>query len=220
MAMEKLRALDAALLERDRQVEEEQRQAAELERRAAGERRGIAEAREIVRQIMAEDGMSDAGAGEPQVPPGGGGVDSPGVGGPVYKRGDTMRQMFGPNWQYCTPDRDGESDEPIYSVSVVSGKRNSRERAFAAARVYGPELREMSLAYAIFQTGETRAADAASVRGSLGGLVKYGADWRRERGWLIYQGAGLKPDMVTIFRLTRENDELKRQASQEEVVSN
>ena len=118
------------------------------------------------------------------------------------------------------PDRDGENDEPIYLVSVVSGKRNSRERAFAAARVYGPELREISLAYAIFQTGETRAADAASVRGSLGGLVKYGADWRRERGWLIYQGAGLKPDMVTIFRLTRENDELKRQASQEEVVSN
>ena len=31
MAMEKLRALDAALLERDRQAEEEQRQAAELD---------------------------------------------------------------------------------------------------------------------------------------------------------------------------------------------
>ena len=50
-----------------------------------------------------------------------------------------------------------------------------------------------ALAAAIYATGDTKAADATSVRASLGALVRYGNDWRRENGWLVYQHNDLQP---------------------------
>ena len=222
MVENKIRMVIAALWERDRQAERDQREAEERGRRVGEKRRWMAEQIEILGQVLAELGMSDDETDETDgttVSPRGGGVGNPSVDRPAYERGSVISEILGPNFQYFTPDRDGDSNEPIYSVSVVSGKRNSRERALAAARVYGPDLREMSLADAIFRTGETRAADAVSVRGSLGGLVKYGTDWRRERGTLIYQGDGLQPDWETIRRLTEARNALRQQACQEEDFS-
>ena len=218
MVENEIRTLVAELLEMDRREEEEQREAAERGRRAAERRTRIAVLLKIARQIETDLGISDYETDGTMLSPGGGGVDIPGDARPVVKRGDTIRQILGADFEYLEPD--GEPDRPRYEVSVVSGKRNTRERAFAAAQVYGERLKEMSLAHAIFLTGETNAADAASVRGSLAGLVKHGEDWRRERGWLIYRGPGLKPDWETILRLVGERDELGRQVSKEEYLSN
>ena len=90
---------------------------------------------------------------------------------------------------FMVPEIDDATGEPIYERRTVLGFGTIRERAHAAARVYGRRLREVSLARAIFETGETSAPDEKSARWSLGTLTRHGDEWRRERGWLVYQGA-------------------------------
>ena len=115
--------------------------------------------------------------------------------------------------QYFTPEHDEETGAPVYDHRVVSDKRGNRLRAFAAARVYGRKLKTSSLAHAIFLTGETRAVDAASVKSSLGGLVRYGQDWRREDGgWLEYVGEGLSPNQEMVLQLAGERTKRLQQA--------
>ena len=94
--------------------------------------------------------------------------------------------------------------------SLIKG--TNRKRALAAARVYGRKLREPALAAAIFQTGETKASDAGSVRASLGVLVRHGQEWERQKGWLYYRGENLEPDRDTIRRLNGEREERKRES--------
>lgn len=207
--------LEAGLRGRALRVEYEQRDAEERLRWSAAEGGWIAEQLEILKLLKAELGIADDGAEWTSTTLAGNEVDSPAVDQSAYVPGTIISQMLGPYFWALQPDRDEETGDPFYDVRVVSGKRNSRERALAAARVYGGSLREQSLAEAIFRTGETQAADPASVRGSLGGLVKYGSDWRREHGQLIYQGDGLKPDRDTILLLARERDALKPQAREE-----
>ena len=115
--------------------------------------------------------------------------------------------------QYFTPEHDEETGAPVYDHRVVSDKRGNRLRAYAAARVYGRKLKTSSLAHAIFLTGETRAVDAASVKSSLGGLVRYGRDWRREDGgWLEYVGEGLSPNQEMVLQLAGERTKRLQQA--------
>ena len=45
--------------------------------------------------------------------------------------------------------------------------------------------------------------------------MKYGTDWRRERGDLIYQGEGLTPDWDTIRELADERSKLREQVIDE-----
>lgn len=104
---------------------------------------------------------------------------------------------------FMVPETDDATGEPIYDVRVVRGLGTMREKAYAAAAVYGRRLREVSLAQAIFETGETSAPDAKSARWSLGSLVRYGEEWVRDRGWLLYRST-----------LTR-NEELIREMYEE-----
>ena len=104
---------------------------------------------------------------------------------------------------FLVPDEEGSPLEPVYDVRVVSGFRTFREKAYAAARVYGRRLREVSLAKAIFETGETAAPDAKSARWSLGSLTRYGDEWIRDRGWLIYRGE-LTPNLELIREMYEE----------------
>ena len=97
---------------------------------------------------------------------------------------DPSDEHFG----YLLPAEDPETEDPIYDLRVVSGYKTNRERANAAAMVYGRSLREKSLAEAVYATGETEAADAPAARSSLGSLVRYGTDWKRSEGWLYFQG--------------------------------
>ena len=46
--------------------------------------------------------------------------------------------------------------------------------------------------------------------------MKYGLDWRREKGWLVYIGDELEPDWHTLERLGRETTSLREAALQEE----
>ena len=224
MVVDYIRMLEAGLREHARQAAADRREGEELVRQADGVEKWVAGQERILEQLKAALGITDdATDGDGAWQAGG---EAGGVAGesPVYERGSTIRQTLGDNWEYLlpeyfSPDKDEETREPIYDVGVVSGLRNSRERALAAARVYGPNLRERALAKAIFLTGETRAADAASVRGSLGGLVKYGAEWRRERGSLIYEGKDLKPDWETIRRLSAARKERQQMVQQEEDCS-
>ena len=105
-------------------------------------------------------------------------------------------------WGFVDPEFDEQTHEPIYDWRVVAGKDTNRERALAAARVYGRELREVSLANAILATGEVRANSVAAVRSALGTLVRYGNDWMRAKGSLYYLGEELTPDeeMVRALR--------------------
>ena len=89
---------------------------------------------------------------------------------------------------FMVPDTDDATGEPIYEARVVRGFGTIRERAHAAAGVYGRRLREVALAKAIFETGETSAPDEKSARWSLGSLTRHGDEWRREKGWLVYVG--------------------------------
>ena len=98
---------------------------------------------------------------------------------------------------------DGATGEPVYDVRAVAGLGTIRERAYAAASVYGRRLREVSLAQAIFETGETAAPDAKSARWSLGSLVRYGDEWVRCRGWLVYKGT-LTPNKEMIREMYEE----------------
>lgn len=88
---------------------------------------------------------------------------------------------------FLVPETDQDTGEVIYAVRVVEGYGTIREKALAAASVYGSRLREISLAKAIFETGETSAPDEKSARWSLGSLARYGNEWVREKGWLVYQ---------------------------------
>ena len=105
---------------------------------------------------------------------------------------------------FMVPELHSETGEPIYDPRVVAGKRNFRLRAYAAARVYGPELQPMSLAYAIFATGETRAANAVNVRSALRGLIRYRAgSWALQDRWFHYLGQ-LTPNVEMIDLLSEE----------------
>jgi hypothetical protein len=119
------------------------------------------------------------------------------------------------NSNYLPTELDEVTKEPMYDVRVVAGKKNNRQRALAAAKVYGPKLREVSLAKAIVATGETGATSAASVRSSLGGLVRYGDEWTRERGSLIYLGGRrLPPDKEMILLLAEERGRERQSLTQ------
>lgn len=198
-----IQELESRLREKGAQAEADQRSAEERAHRAAAERRWVAAQQAILDQLKAELGMVSSE------------VDSPAVDELAYQPGTIISQVLGPYFWALPPEKDEETGEPIYDVRVVAGKRTSRERAYAAARVYGGDLRERALAEAIYRTGETQASSAASIRGSLGGLVKHGSDWRRERGQLIYQGGELKPDKDTILSLMGERESLREQASRE-----
>ena len=125
----------------------------------------------------------------------------------VVKPGETITEIWGPNFQFFEPD---DKDNPDYDVRVAAGQRTNRERAMAVARVYGKHLKESSLADVILRTGDAAAVDVAAIRGSLGGLVRYGGEWKRERGWLVYRGASLEPDKPWILQLTEERNERRR----------
>ena len=102
------------------------------------------------------------------------------------------------------PASDPETGEPIYDPRVVAGKRTLRLRAYAAARVYGPKLWPMSLAVAIFATGETRAANAVNIRSALRGLIRYRTGWwEMQDRWFHYLG-DLTPDVEMIDLLSEE----------------
>ena len=116
--------------------------------------------------------------------------------------------------QYIPPEYDGQKGKALYAVPVVAGKGTNRRRAFAAARVYGPKLDSDALADAIFRTGETRAVDAASVRSSLGTLVRYGSEWQRSAGGVLeYVGDGLTPNQEMILKLLEERQEQQLETS-------
>ena len=200
MASAKLIALKAAHAERrDKAI------AAKLQ--AAEEEQWHTAQIDLIEQIEAESRESGAAAGEVLLSPEVGGAEGVGVDGLVVKPGETITEIWGPNYRFFEPD---EKDKPDYDVRVAAGKRSNRDRAMAVARVYGRRLRESSLADVIWRTGDTAAVDAASIRGALGGLVRYGADWTRERGWLVYRGASLEPDEPWILQLTEERDERRR----------
>ena len=104
---------------------------------------------------------------------------------------------------FLVPETDQATGEVIYAVRVVEGFGTIREKAYAAARVYGRRLREVSLAKAIFETGETAAPDAKSARWSLGSLVRYGDEWVRRNGYLVYRGT-LTPNWEIIREMYEE----------------
>ena len=108
------------------------------------------------------------------------------------------------NVEFLIPPTDRETGEPVYDPVVVAGKRTLRLRAYAAARVYGPRLRSLPLATAIFNTGETNASSPESVRSSLRGLVKFRPGWwERESGGFRYLQE-LVPDWEMISYLSGE----------------
>ena len=219
----------ALVVARMQQVGEDERRATERERRATEDgRRARADksrAREEsgwLTELLVEVERSIANAkkiggldGETVVPAEGGEVAASSADDPVAARFARLDEIFGEDFRslmFLTPDNDEKTGEPKYPTEVVAGKGSNRNKALAAAQVYGRKLREPALAEAIFKTGETKAADAASVRASLGVLVRYGQEWERERGYLVYRGEHLEPDKVTILRLAAERDEKKRQS--------
>ena len=110
------------------------------------------------------------------------------------------------DYGFLRPAVDPGSGDPIYDPRAVSGYNTMRERARAAACVYGRNLREGALARAIFDTGETSANDSAGARSSLGTLVRYGEEWTRLRGWLYYVGT-LERNEAMIRELAQETPE-------------
>ncbi len=206
--------LEAGLREQLRQ-DEVDLQEAEMNRRRAYLRREQTQVLlTFVELLRATAGSADDETATPASLTGGK-LGGAAVDEPAYEPGAIIREMRGPDFWRRNPAVDRMGD-PIYDVSVVSGLPNSRERALAAARVYGYRLRELSLAEAIFRTGETNASSPQSIRGSLGGLVKYGGDWKRERGWLVYCGDELEADWDTLERLGRETTSLREEARQAE----
>ena len=105
---------------------------------------------------------------------------------------------------FMVPELRPETGEPIYDPRVVAGKRTVRQRAYAAARVYGPRLKPMALAYAIFATGETRAANAVNIRSALRGLIRYRTgSWEVQDRWFHYL-RDLTPNVEMIDLLSAE----------------
>ena len=193
---ELLAELEAELLERRRQAEAAKWQADEVVRWTTRQL-------EIVSELMV---LSGGGVVSPE----GGERDVAGDERPAYDRRGVLERLLGRGVvspPFAPFDRDDETGEPVYDSRAITGKKTNRQRAFAAARVYGPTLREVSLADAIFRTGETRASSAESVRSSLGGLVRYGNGWERDRGTLTYVGDDLTPNKELILQLVRERNE-------------
>ena len=214
--MEMIERLEAALLEQIRQAEADQQAGELLMRRGIRERKRAAMLLKIVMELRAAMGTADDETGETPAASSGSGLEPPATDAPAYQPGTIITGMLGRDFWRRHPDVDENSGDPIYDICVVSGKGTSRERALAAARVYGYRLKESALADAIFRTGETNASSSTSIRGSLGGLVKYGEGWRRDRGWLVYTGEDLDPDWATLRRLAGEGESLQNQVSQEE----
>ena len=104
---------------------------------------------------------------------------------------------------FVIPRFDDLTGEPCYEPRVVAGFGNMRGRAYAAATVYGRRLREVALAQAIFETGETRAPHPTSARWSLGTLTRMKGEWIRDKGYLVYL-KDLEPDVDFIRTLYRE----------------
>ena len=197
---ERLAELEAALRERRRKAEAHERWAAE-------------DVRWTTRQLDIVSELKALSGGAVTLPESGE-VDVAGDERPAYDRRGVLERLLGPGVvspPFAPIDRDDETGEPVYDSRAVAGKRNNRQRAFAAARVYGPKLREASLADAIFSTGETRARSAQSVRSSLGVLVRYGKGWERDRGTLTYVVNDLTPNKEFILVLLKERDEKRRQ---------
>ena len=187
--------LEAALLDK-------QRRATEDERRGADERRWATDQLRLLRKNKVAAGALIGGVRGVVISPESGGAEEPV--GVVRPSGRWIPDVGAEVPLFFPAENDEETNEPVYDVRVVSGKKSNRQRVDAAARVYGYELREVSLATAIFATGETKAASPASVRASLGGLVRYGHEWARDRGWLVYQGEALRPDQEMILMLVNE----------------
>ena len=165
-----LATIETQLLEQKRQAKEEKREAAERERSLDDQLQIIRAALEKARGLVAtSDAPGGSGAARRAMP---------------TRITDPSDEDYGFLWAA----RDPENGEPMYDVRVVSGHNSHRERAHAAARVYGRQLRERSLADAIFASGDTGAVDASSARSSLGSIVRYGSEWIRQNGWLYYQG--------------------------------
>ena len=199
-------AVEEMLLEEKRSTKEQGRLLKEKDRLLTEQlllvRRAKAEDQELAEAAVLAGDVESAGA-EKQVGVGHN-YDAPWVFDPVFSK-------------FLEPELDEATKEPIYDVRVLAGKKNNRQRALAVAKVYGPKLREVSLAEAIFATGETRATSAASVRSSLGGLVRYGDEWARERGSLIYLGARrFPPDKEMIFLLVGERQREREQEREQE----
>ena len=104
---------------------------------------------------------------------------------------------------FVIPRLDDLTGEPCYEPRVVAGFGNMRGRAYAAATVYGRRLREVALAQAIFETGETRAPHRTSARWSLGTLTRMKGEWIRDKGYLVYL-KDLDPDVDLIRTLYRD----------------
>ena len=165
-----LATLETELLELKREAKEEKRQAAERERQLGEQLRIIRSAREAARGLVtSSDTPVGSGAALRAVP-------------------TRITEPSDEDYGFVWAAQDPQTGEPIYDVRVVSGYDSHRHRARAAARVYGRQLREGSLAAAIFETGGTSAVDVSSARSSLGSIVRYGQEWTRLNGWLYYQG--------------------------------
>ncbi len=214
----KLAELRTAVVEKQRKGTEKEREGAEKEREGAEEKRWAEASLVLIDQIIGKAERLMGGAGVADTLAGTGEGASSATEDAVSDLHAWRESMFGgdlESMQYFTPEHDEETGAPVYDHRVVSGKRSNRLRAFAAARVYGRKLKTTSLAHAIFLTGETRAVDAASVKSSLGGLVRYGQDWRREDGgWLEYAGEGLSPNQEMILQLAGERTKRLQQADQ------
>ena len=197
--VERLAELEAALLERRRQAVAKEREAAE-------------EVRWTNRQLELVNELQALAGGAIDLPEGKA-VEHFDDERPAYDRVGVLERLLGPGIvspPFAPFDRDEQTGEPVLDVRAVAGKRTLRQRAMGAAMTYGPNLRETSLADAIFRTGETRASSAKSIRSSLGGLVRYGTGWKREGGTLTYVGDDLTPNRELVLQLVRERQERER----------
>lgn len=221
--LDDLRELRAGYLDMEARKLADERRAAEDEHRAAAEKFRSAEDRrhaELMREIV-ERSIARMEALK------GGGADSMSSVADAAVVDPSSEQRSGRRrhqrrwsrdvelWlpRYFDPDLDDVTGEPVYPQCLVVGKKTNRQRALSVARVCGPELRENSLARVIYESGETKASSPASVRSSLGGLVRYGGDWERENGTLYYVGEGLNRNVDLIRQLTNERLAKQQQAN-------
>ena len=194
---------------KEQHEKENQQQAKEREQRASEQKRSALEDLWVIREIkaqVAEVAALGGESGEVAVSPEG--VVDAAVAGAEREVGTGHD---GPAWQFdrpffrfLPPRKDPQTGKPLYDVSTVSGKQSYRERAKSAAEVHGPEIYEQALAEAIYATGETKAPNATSVRTSLGSLTRYGDEWERHQGWLVYRGDDLTPNIDLIKALVEE----------------
>ena len=200
-----LSALEATAEAELRRWSEEEQQAKEKQREAGESKRRAADQLRLIRRAMARYTALVGGSSEMASLPEAGAVVSPSGERPIgmghEKPPWVLDRVFD---RFLAPEKDAETGEPVYDVRVVSGEGNYRARALSAAQVYGPEIREIALARAIYHTGETNATDVTSARSSLGALVRYGDDWVRKDGWLVYRGGELEPDKEMITMLVNE----------------